>query len=110
MPKRNLRNEAEGRECQIRIPGVCNKNRSTVVLAHPNNKRLFGVGTGQKAPDVFGAWACSACHDLVDGRTGGGCYHNGITWIDTEGVRFQFYEGCFRTMKILLDENKIIIP
>lgn len=30
----NLRKEARGRECQIRIPGVCNGNPETVVLTH----------------------------------------------------------------------------
>jgi hypothetical protein len=59
----NLRKEAKGRECQIRIPGICNNDRGTVVLCHLNNKRLFGVGVGQKVPDLFGAWGCSACHD-----------------------------------------------
>ncbi len=95
----NLRKEAKGKECQIRIPGVCNKNRETVVLAHLNNKRLFGVGVGQKVPDLFGAWACSACHDVVDGRTK-------TSWLDSE-VREMFTYGIFRTQNILLKEGKI---
>ena len=95
----NLRKEAKGRECQIRIETVCNKDRETVVLAHLNNKRLFGVGVGQKVPDLFGAWACSACHDLVDGRDGG-------NWAGTL-IETAFYEGVFRTQNILLNEGKI---
>ncbi|HGN0358339.1 TPA: nuclease domain-containing protein, partial [Proteus mirabilis] len=51
----NLRKEARGRECQIRIPGVCNGNSETVVLAH---YRMSGIcGTGIKPNDIFGAWA-----------------------------------------------------
>jgi hypothetical protein len=65
----NLRKLAKGRECQVRIPLVCNHDDSTVVLAH---FRRGGVaGTGQKPPDLCGAWACSACHDEIDGRTRG---------------------------------------
>ena len=96
---RSLREEAKGRDCCVRIPGICNKNPETVVLAHLNNKRLFGVGVGQKVPDIFGAWACSACHDAVDSRNFGIC--------DYDVVKVAFYEGVFRTQNILLQEGKI---
>lgn len=62
----NLRKLAEGQECQIRIPGVCNRDQATTVLAH---YRMAGIcGAGQKPPDECGAWACSKCHDFVDRR------------------------------------------
>jgi hypothetical protein len=50
----------------VRLPG-CNGRRDTTVLAH---YRLAGYcGTGMKPDDyTFGAWACSDCHDLIDGR------------------------------------------
>lgn len=61
-----LRELARGQQCQIRIPGVCNGDPETTVLAH---YRMAGIcGTGQKPPDECGAWACSSCHDVVDGR------------------------------------------
>ncbi len=97
--RKNLRNEAKGRECQVRLPNICNGNSETVVLAHLNNKTLFGVGVGQKVPDIFGAWACSACHDLVDGRMAGNI--RGTLW------ETAFYHGVFRTQNILLKEGKI---
>ncbi len=54
----NLRKEARGRECQVRIYGVCNGNPETTVLAH---YRMAGIcGTGMKPDDLIGAWACSA--------------------------------------------------
>lgn len=63
----NLRDLARGKPCQIRIPGICNSNPETTVLAH---YRLPGTcGMGLKPPDLLGAWACSACHDEVDRRT-----------------------------------------
>ncbi len=33
----NLRKEARGRECQVRIYGVCNGNPETTVLNRPGN-------------------------------------------------------------------------
>ena len=99
----NLRKEAKGKECQVRIPGVCNKDRETVVLAHLNNKRLFGVGIGQKVPDIFAAHCCSACHDFVDGRGAG---RNMMPKKDRDIL---LYEGVFRTQNILLKEGKISI-
>lgn len=63
----DLRKIAEGQECQVRLPYVCNYLPETTVLAH---YRLAGYcGTGIKPDDfVFGAWACSDCHDVIDGR------------------------------------------
>jgi hypothetical protein len=36
----SLRKEAKGRGCMVRLPGICNFNSETVVLAHI---RLAGV-------------------------------------------------------------------
>ena len=58
----NLRKLAKGQECQARIPGICNHNPETTVLAHLN-----GAGLGIKFPDLIGAWACSNCHAWLDG-------------------------------------------
>lgn len=61
-----IRKSARGEACTIRIPGVCNHNPETTVFAHRP-----GGGMGLKGHDLFGAYACSACHDAMDGRTGG---------------------------------------
>lgn len=50
----------------VRIPGVCNHDPSTTVLAHL--RRAGAGGTGLKPPDFLGVWACSCCHDVIDGR------------------------------------------
>ena len=48
----NLRKEARGRECQVRIYGVCNGKPETTVLAH---YRMSGIcGTGMKPDDLSG--------------------------------------------------------
>ncbi|MCO8052432.1 DUF1364 domain-containing protein [Proteus penneri] len=92
----NLRKEARGRECQIRIPGVCSGNSETVVLAHYRMSGICGIGI--KPNDVFGAWACSACHDEIDRRTR-------IT--DAEYAKQCHLEGIIRTQDILIKEGKI---
>ena len=47
----NLRKEAKGRECMIRLPGVCCGNTETTVLCH---FRMVGIsGAGLKSPDLL---------------------------------------------------------
>ena len=46
---------------------ICNSDPSTTVLAHI--RRSGVAGTGQKPPDLIGVWACSECHDVLDGRS-----------------------------------------
>ncbi|OBW97466.1 phage protein [Gallibacterium anatis] len=92
----NLRKEAKGRECQVRLPGICNHNPETVVLAH---FRMAGInGVGMKPDDMFGAWACSSCHDEIDRRT---------RKMDYELVRLAHVEGVIRTQAILKSEGKL---
>lgn len=62
-----LRNSARGKDCSLRIPGVCNFNPETTVLAHlPCGRK----GMGMKSPDNMAVFACSACHDRLDSRSG----------------------------------------
>jgi hypothetical protein len=83
------RKAARGQPCMIRIPGICNGNPETTVLAH---YRLAGYcGTGLKPDDQMGAWACSSCHDVVDHRK------NAINGPRREGIRLMHAEGVMRT-------------
>jgi hypothetical protein len=87
----NLRKLARDQPCQIRIPGVCNGRTDTTVLAH---YRLAGFsGTSLKPPDWLGAFACSACHDVVDGRV--------KVDVPRETIRLWHAEGVFRTWGIV---------
>lgn len=93
----NLCKEAKGRECQVRVVGVCNHNPETVVLAH---YRLAGLnGVGMKPDDLFGAFCCSSCHDAIDGRM--------KVDYDREQLRLFHSEGVFRTQAILQREGKL---
>jgi hypothetical protein len=85
-----LRDAARGQDCQVRIPGICNFNPETTVLAH---YRLAGTcGVGIKPIDLLGSWACSDCHNAIDsGKTG---YHR-------EQLDLMHLEGMCRTIQIL---------
>ena len=81
----------------IRLPGVCNHNSETTVLAHV---RLAGVsGMSVKADDLLGSWACSSCHDAVDRRS--------YTDLERDYVRLAHLEGVVRTIAVLRREGVI---
>ena len=81
----------------MRLPGVCNHNSETVVLAH---YRLAGVsGMGMKSPDIIGAWACSACHDAIDRRD--------HTNLERDFVRLAHLDGMVRTIAQLVKEGLV---
>jgi hypothetical protein len=90
---KRLRESARGRECQIRLPGICNHNPETTVLCHLN-----GGGAGTKHSDLHAAFGCSGCHDEVDGRTRRHA---------REQVKLWFLEGVIRTQIIWLDEGLV---
>ncbi len=91
---KKIRNSARGQQCLVRIHGVCNGNSETVVLAHVGR----GSGMGQKCDDIHAAYACSSCHDAIDGRTPAG---------DPRFIRLYAYEGMIRTQKLLLEQELI---
>jgi len=91
---RDLRKEARGKECQIRLSGICNFDNATTVLAHV---RLIGIsGGGYKAPDILGAHACSACHAYVDS------HHDDKT-------RADFADGVHRTIFSLWKRGLVVL-
>lgn len=96
MKSQKLRNSARGRDCQVRLMGVCNFNPETTVLAH-----LPGGGMGMKKPDIHAAFCCSACHDALDGRVN---YP-----IDKEALDLAHRQGVERTQSIWLQEGLIKI-
>lgn len=89
-----LRQSARNKECQVRIIGICNGNPEAVVLAH-----LAGGGMGRKKPDLFGAFCCSNCHDVIDGRVS--------TMYDKQYLELAHRQGVERTQAIWLSEGLI---
>jgi Protein of unknown function (DUF1364) len=89
---------ARGMDCQIRLPGCCNFNPETTVLAH---YRLSGTcGMGIKPHSLLGAWACSACHDICDSRS-----H--LAMARREYIRLAHAEGVLRTLNELIKRGKL---
>ena len=79
----------------VRLPDICNHNSETVILAH---YRMAGItGTGLKAPDILGAWACSSCHDAIDRRS--------HPELDRDYVKLAHLEGMVRTLYQLSKEG-----
>jgi Protein of unknown function (DUF1364) len=89
-----LRKSAKGRDCTVRIPGICNFDSDTTVLAH-----LGGGGMGMKRNDLFGAFCCHACHQVIDGAV--------PSIISKSTLKLYHLEGMVRTQEIWLAEGKI---
>jgi hypothetical protein len=90
-PKQSkIRLSAKDEQCLVRVLGVCNGNSATVVLAHLN-----GAGVGMKSPDWQAAYACSACHEFLDG----GYADSGI-WREQRDLLH--LQGIIRTQERLL--------
>jgi len=68
VKSKKLRDSARGENCTLRLPG-CLFNHETVVLAHLPGTGMKGIG--MKVPDIFSAYACMHCHDVIDGRKPG---------------------------------------
>ena len=82
---------AEGKECQIRLEG-CLFSNDTTVLAHLN-----GAGMGIKSLNIHGAYACSNCHDIVDGRQ--------RSSLSQKQIELDHLRGVIRTQIIMVKEG-----
>jgi hypothetical protein len=79
----------------LRIPGVCNFNPETTVLAHIRRGGVAGMG--QKPPDLCGVHACSACHDVIDSR---------VPHVKSD-IETYILEGLCRTLAAVSKELKL---
>ena len=86
-----LRESARGQDCLVRLPGVCNRNPETVILAH-----LGGGGMALKKRDIHGAFCCSSCHDEIDRRT---------RLFDKDYAELAHRQGVERTIDYWLDNG-----
>ena len=93
-----LRDSARGEDCTLQIHPYCNGNPETTVLCHLPS----GSGMGQKSPDWFAVYACSSCHDVIDGRS----RHNDIDNID---ILYYGRQALFRTWDRMLEKGLIKI-
>lgn len=87
---------ARNQPCLVRIPSICNFDPSTTVLAHLN-----GGGIGMKTPDIHGAYACSACHDAIDGRI--------KTPFSPDELELMHRQGVERTINLLIAQRLVML-
>lgn len=96
-----IRSSARGESCTLQVAGVCNGNSETVIYAH--FRWLGGCGVGIKPTDLGqGAYACSACHDWLDGRM-----PHGESYLSDRN--FYAMRGMVRTLERLVDKGIIQI-
>lgn len=94
---------ARGEDCEVRLPGVCTFNPAQTVWAHANG-HAAGKGYGLKSPDALGAYACYACHMVVDG-------HNPAPpGVSRQDVLLAFHEAHQRSFRKLLDKGLVVCP
>ena len=99
MKTSKIRQSAKQEQCTVRIPGICNHNPATTVLAHVALKGLSGIG--MKPSDIHACYACSSCHDVIDGRV--------QTQFTPLEILVWKLEAVFRTQLKLLEKDLIRI-
>lgn len=83
----DLRKDAKGQPCLIRVPRHCCGDPAKVVLCHA---RILGLsGMGLKSPDLLAAFGCMPCHQVVDGQV--------KSEFSYEERRLMLLEGVMRT-------------
>jgi len=93
---------AKGQPCSARFPGICNGNPETTVWAHLNSGS-FGKGMGQKAHDVLGFHACSACHAAYD------LGHGTKSWLAGDMHKYVLEAVC-ETYVRLIRAGIVVVP
>ena len=100
MYSQAIRDSARGAECSMRIFEVCNRDPATSVWAHwPGLDG--GRGMGVKSIDLAGCVACSACHDVLDGRA------PRPIWMSREAVELAFLRAHLRSLVMLVRRGLI---
>lgn len=84
---------AKGKPCLIRIPGFCTFREEQTVPCHV--PLMDYHGTAFKMPDLFVAFGCFECHEIVDGR-------KKIDVLSNDRIRLYHLEGMIRTQHYLM--------
>lgn len=89
---RDLRKLARGQPCRVRLPGICNRDPSTTVLAHVKQGWYGSI----KPPDIIAVHACSACHDAMDRRRRD---------VSVEDVDLAVFRGLCEMLRFYVEED-----
>ena len=95
MKSKKIRDSARGEDCQVRIPGICNFNPETTILAHVGSDKKMGG----KCSDLEATYCCSDCHAAIDGAAG--------TPFSKMALKLWAKEGAERTREILVSKSLI---
>jgi hypothetical protein len=95
---KKIRDSARGEACTIQSPW-CNGNPETTVFAHYGEPGEKGIGL--KPDDSSGAYACSDCHDFLDGRV----THSSVDANDLNDKEYYWFRGMRRTWKLLIENG-----
>lgn len=98
IKSQKIRESAKWQDCNVRLPSVCNFNPETTVLAHVGKDR----GRGLKASDIHATYACSNCHDVMDGKV--------KSDLSKEQVELYAWHGVERTQSQLVEAGLIEVP
>jgi predicted chitinase len=91
-----LRNSAKGQPCMFQIPGICNHDPATVVLAHlPSEIK----GMGNKSDDFHAAFACQNCHEAIDNHR-----------LSREDCLYYSMRALQRTMRNWVSRGLVVVP
>jgi len=93
-----LRDLARGQECTLQIPGVCNHNPETTVLAHlPDESH----GIARKSDDLSACFADHECHSVIDGRS------RMVDYFDPGELEWYMRRAMVRTWRIAIEAGVI---
>ena len=96
---RKITESARGQSCTLNFKG-CTNDTETVVLCHSPFEE-DGSGTAQKSDDIFGAYGCAHCHDLLDCRK---YVDGGIMTVDRRDI---FHRAMKKTIRKLIERGII---
>ena len=92
---KKIRDSARGQDCTVNSPW-CNYSPETVVLAHYGEPGEKGMGI--KPDDTSGVYACSSCHDWLDGRVP----HSSVDAGDAHDKEYYWFRAMRRTWALLI--------
>lgn len=95
---KKITDSARNAPCTLNIVGVCNHDSTTTVYAHiPDEYK----GVGYKSSDLSGCYACSSCHDVIDGRTNNKEY--------SDRKEFYLFRAWRRTLFMLIEKDILYV-
>jgi hypothetical protein len=94
-----IRESARGEDCTVRIVGVCTHDPEKTIWSHARWEAA-GRGKALKAPDIAGAYACTACDAAYDGQMR-------VVGMKRGEIDADWCMGHFRSLIILRDKGLI---